>query len=290
MVLFVCVYIKVQGYILDYDETQAYTLYLIAFSPESQTLFPHQPIDVSLTAGSYAVYKYTPETTGTQKLFTSPFGGYGGSNDTVIELFTDAGLSNRIAINDDANATTTFSEIRANLNAGVAYYVKLRHYSSSGTVYARLNATVDQPPMLQLTLNQPQDVSFPAGSFFALQFTTPGTGHYKVFTDFYQGDSSNGYSDTVLTGFNDAQLTQPSTFNDDSNETVFSEQYLYTGSTGTMYYKLSGFNGGAVRARLQAVQLDQSFVTPVLGLNTPVDIAKGTGDAAYYDFTPEQSG
>jgi len=251
------------------------------------TLNLNSPVDVSLSAGQSRVYKFTPSSNGTYKIYTGPYGGYGGSNDTYLELYSDPSLTYMITSNDDANGTL-FSEIKWQLTPGTTYYIKLRHYSSSGSVYCRLTATLEntyQP----IYYNTPIDVDIPAGGYKLYRFVPPNTANYKVFTGYFGGTSSSGASDTMLYMYSDANMTNQIGYNDDANGTLFSEiKMSMTG--GTVYYiKLTGYGGSSVHARI-TVTVDALPAYTTLYNKTPVDVSKPAGESAYYKFTPSVSG
>lgn len=54
------------------------------------------PIDVDLPPGESQVYSFTATKTGMHKIFTGPYGGTGTENDTILELYSDANLTNLI--------------------------------------------------------------------------------------------------------------------------------------------------------------------------------------------------
>ncbi len=58
-------------------------------------------MDVSLTSGQSMFYEIVPYVSGRYDIFTSPYGGTGDNNDTYLELYSDSGLTNHIAYNDD---------------------------------------------------------------------------------------------------------------------------------------------------------------------------------------------
>ncbi|MBB3909292.1 S8 family peptidase [Anoxybacteroides rupiense] len=279
-------YIKVYGYSGAYSSAP-YTLSLSNVTPEFVTLYTNSPVDVSLPAGEYQVYKFTPTSTGTYKFYTGPYSGTGPSNDTVLELYSDANLSSMISSNDDSNGTL-FSEIKVSLNAGETYYLKLRPYSSSGQVYARLTVTLDTPEPETIYLNSPKDINLPVGGEKVYKFTPSASGSYKIYTDYYGGNSSSGTSDTVLYVYSDYNLTNQIGYNDDSNGRVFSELILNL-SAGTSYYiKVKGYNNGSVYARLNITNAPPNFIT--MQDNSYVDLSIGANEKKYFKFTAPRTG
>jgi len=192
-----------------------YTLSLSSITPSippSVPLYQNSPVDVSLSAGAYMVYRFTPSSSGTFKFFTGPYGGFGGSNDTYLELYSNSGLTNLIASNDDSNQTL-FSEFNISISAGTTYYLKFRHYSPSGSVYARLTATMAQPPIQAINVNSPVDVQVVQGEYKPFKFTPLETGDYTFLTSSYGG--SGGSSDTYLHLYSDSNLSNQLAYNED---------------------------------------------------------------------------
>lgn len=136
---------------LEYSDPEIPTEYLryeaLAMSSTSnsnETINVNQSIDVSLGAGVYQVYEFTAAQTKSHRVFTGPYGGIGGTNDTVLEIYSDAALTHLVASNDDYNGTV-FSSITFVPNAGQTYYIKLRTYSSSGSLNCRITLLLLEP-------------------------------------------------------------------------------------------------------------------------------------------------
>ncbi len=250
-------------------------------------LLLNTPIDVNLPAGQSQVYRFTPTNTGTHKIFTGPYGGTGSSNDTVLELYSDANLTQRIAYNDDANGTS-FSEIILGLTSGVSYYVKLRTYSASDAVHARLTATYVYVSPVTISLNTPIDVDIPQGEYKVYKFTPSTPDFYRIFTDYYGGSSSNGSGDTILYLYSDENLTKLIGANDDYNGTSFSEIKREMPAGTSYYIKLMGYNGERVRTRITVTKAVRNFVD--LQMNNPIDVSIPVYEYGYYRFTPTASG
>lgn len=257
-------------------------------SPFPQSLYTNNPNDVNLGQGLATVYDFVPDKSGNYKLFTGPFGGFGGSNDTVLEIYSDPNLTNLIGYNDDANVSTVFSEIRTSLISGFHYYVKIHPYSSSGSVFARLTAQLDSPQITVIPANTPVDVDAYAGESKVFQFNPSAFGYYKVITDYYGGTSSSGPSDTVLFTYSDPNLTTLTSYNDDSMESLFSEISIGTGST--FFFKVAGYNGGSIHTRVMVIPISNPIIKPTLTINNPVDVSTTPGDSGYFTFTPDTTG
>ena len=214
--------------------------------PPAQSIYSlsvNSPIDVSLASGAYRVYAITPSYSGEHKLFTGSYNGYGDSNDTVLELYSYSNLSGLIASNDDANGNT-FSEIKTSLQAGMTYYVKLRHYSSSNAVYARLSVSYINT-FTPINLNDAQGVSVANGETKYFSFTAPYNGNFKLST------ASLGYSsDTYLELYSDPSYMKQRAYNDDANGTLFSEINFELNAWQTYYVKYRGYNFNSASSTL----------------------------------------
>lgn len=244
-------YIKVYGYGGANNDAAAYYLTIGNLAPAIETLYLNTPVDVSLSSGQYKVYRFTPGASGNYKFFTGPYGGYGANNDTVLELYYDSSLTSSVpgGTNDDVSGSgNNFSTTTPYLNGGTTYYLKLRHFSSSGSVYARLTVTVPPPPLSTLYVDTPVDTQVSQGQYNAYQFTATQTGRYIINTSSY-GNSGQS-SDTYLHLYSDSNLTNQISVDDDSDGTLFSaiEYYLYAGTT--YYIKFRGYNDSSSSARL----------------------------------------
>jgi YD repeat-containing protein len=244
------------------------------------------PIDVSLPQGASQVFSFTAANSGIHKIFTGPYGGTGSPNDTVLELYGDQSLTNLLAVNDDANGTS-FSEIRTNLTSGVTYYIKLRHYSSSGTVHARLTITYEVVLPTPISLDSPIDIDIPSGSSI-FSFTPANPDYYRIFTDFFAGSGNSGYSDTMLYLYDDENLTKLIAFNDDYNGLPFSQIQRDLAGGKTYYIKMVGYNNGSVHARITVNQGTRNLVD--IQINNPIDVTLPYYEFGYYRFIPTSSG
>ncbi|HJV47461.1 MAG TPA: RHS repeat domain-containing protein [Bacillota bacterium] len=239
------------------------------------------PIDVDLPAGSSQIYRLTPSQVGSYKIYTGPYGGTGGSNDTILELYSDANLTNKIASNDDANGTV-FSEIRKDLSAGVSYYVKLYAYGG-GAVHARLAAVLEPIVPITVNLNVPVDMDIPSGGYKVFKFTASNPDYFQFYTTYYGGTSSSGSSDTVIYIYSDQNLSKLIGYNDDYNG-AFSLLKREMNSNQTYYIKVAGYGGGSVHARFIVNQAARTISD--LQMNTPLDIQIQAYEFGYYKFTP----
>ena len=98
--------------------------------------------DIDLPVGYTMIFKFIPNTTGTYDIFTESYGAvYPVVNlcDTVLEVFTDQNLSNRIYINDDFNSIK-FSRVEAQLSGNTPYYIRLKTFNSTNSLKTRIFA------------------------------------------------------------------------------------------------------------------------------------------------------
>lgn len=271
---------------IDYLKTEFKTEFVSKMSLNS--VFPsltlHTPVDVSLSKGEYTVYSFTPPQDGQYRFYTGPYGGFGDPNDTYLHLYSDENLANQISYNDDANGTA-FSEIKINLKKKTTYYIKLRPYSTKGTVYASLGVSL---PSNIININNPEDVYLWVNESKVYKFTPPSYGSYVFQTSYYEGQSSNGPSDTVLSIYKDENLLYLIGDNDDSNGTLFSTIFLNMSPDQNYYIKLEGAGGDSIEARLSVSQLATDFL--ILSPNSSTNIAKSLGSPAFIKFTPVVSG
>jgi hypothetical protein len=217
-------------------------------SPSIQPLYLNGPVDVSLGSGEYRVYSFTPSSSGNYKIFTGPYGGFGGANDTYLELYSNSNLTSEITRDDDSNGNS-FSIIKTYLNAGTTYYIKLRHYSSTGSLYTRLEVQVDLPPAQPIYEDLPVDTFVNANEYKSFSFTPSESGKYRFFTMPYGGGETT--TDTYLHLYSDSNLMNQLAADDDSNGQAQSE-IIYELSAGTTYYiKFRGYNNNSANARLE---------------------------------------
>lgn len=95
-------------------------------------------VDINLPQGATRVFSIKPDVAGAYHIFTSSYGDQGGTNDTVLELYSDSTYMNLLSSNDDSNGNR-FSVIDMVLNANTTYYLKVSTYSLSTPLHARLN-------------------------------------------------------------------------------------------------------------------------------------------------------
>lgn len=165
--------------------------------------------DVNIDKGNYTTYQFTPSTSGNYYIYTTPYGGSGVSNDTVLEVYTNSSLSGTpIASNDDYDGGR-FSKVNVAMTAGTTYYIKVRHYNN-GTLHAELNITKNIP-VQQLTSGGYQDAYTAAGEYAMFSFTpdtsmtyvfeVTNTSNYEPYIKLYENESMTkriGYGSTKI--------------------------------------------------------------------------------------------
>ncbi|MEL7566189.1 MAG: hypothetical protein AAGU27_15055 [Dehalobacterium sp.] len=148
-------------------------------------------------AGDIDYFTFTPSTSGLYSIETT------GSTDTVAELF-DSSLT-QISLNDDLEDTN--ARIIYYLDAGQAYYAKVRHYSSNGTgaygfkVVSQYDDNLTQRTIranntLSGTIDCPGDIDI-----FA--FTPSETGSYVIESISSTDLKGTLYNSSVQIGFDD---------------------------------------------------------------------------------------
>ncbi|WP_336784643.1 S8 family serine peptidase [Paenibacillus sp. MMO-177] len=263
--------------------TSAYSTYSKATqSVTIPALTLNTPIDVDLPSGISQVYTFTPSVTTLYQIYTGPFGGTGANNDTILEIYSDAGLTSLLSSNDDSNGTN-FSTIKVNLNAGTTYYVKLKGFSSTA-VHARINAIIAPPDPIVINLNSSVNVDAVANLYKLYKFTPSTSGSYKIATGYYGGSASSGTNDTLLYAYSDAALLTQIGYNDDSNGTTFSELKLNLTAGVSYYIKVAGFGGGAVHANLTVTANTSIEFTDIIN-KVNYEMNNVAGQISYFKFT-----
>ncbi|WP_059171349.1 S8 family serine peptidase [Bacillus sp. FJAT-27445] len=245
-----------------------------------------KPLDISLSPGNSQVYTFTPSVTQTYKIYTSPYGETGSYNNTYLEIFSDSGLNKLVDFNDDYYQGSNFSEIVVSLNEGTTYYVKLRHSSSSGSVFARLNVSsfvLNDTIML----NTPLDVDILRGDFNVYTFTASKDGNYEFSTTYYKGDSKEGFSSNLLTLYSDYSNTR-GIAHGWSFLNYFARVNVNLGKGDTIFIKLESGNLKNVHTRLTVSE--SLLYHTELSINTPLNVNIGESQFQSFSFTPSVSG
>ncbi|MFC5701644.1 S8 family serine peptidase [Cohnella faecalis] len=263
-------------------ETEALTAQSSSVTIQAvKTLTLNTAVDVNLAAGVTQVYSFTPSVTDKYRLMTSPYGGTGAASDTVLDLYSDANLTNMIDWNDDG-ANAPFSQIDVVLTGGVKVYLVLSGYGG-GDVHARLLAKVFAPT---IAVSGTVDVNSPQDEFVPYKFTASSSGFYRFFTTYYGGTSSGGLNDTMLNVYSDMDFLYLEDYNDDAyTGNTFSEVSLYM-TAGTTYYMQVGSPYSNLRARLSVAAVS----VPALSLTSSIDADYSTGVLKVYSFTPSSTG
>lgn len=152
--------------------------------------------------GDYTIHQFIPVNSESYCIFTSPYGGSGVSNDTIIEIYEGSVSGELIASNDDYNGSR-FSKVTVLLTAGTTYYIKVRH-SGTGQLHADLNITKDIPAE-NLSLDTPVDIRVWEGESALCSFT-PSESLTYIFEVSNYNSGSTEY-DTYIKLYDDANLT-----------------------------------------------------------------------------------
>lgn len=160
--------------------------------------------EINADKGKYTVFEFTPTESANYYIYTSPYAGSGVSNDTYIEVYTNANLTGTpLASNDDYDGGR-FSKVSIAATANTTYYIKVRHYAS-GQLHAELNITKDAP-VQPLTLSGYQDIITSSGEFALFSFTPDKSGAYSFDVQNYGGGTS-AY-DTYIKLYDNISMTK----------------------------------------------------------------------------------
>ncbi|MBC2581761.1 S8 family serine peptidase [Clostridium sp. DJ247] len=199
-------------------------------------------------AGDVDFFKFTPIFSGTYIIGTT------GTTDTYGYLYDSN--QNQLAYNDDSNGSLNFS-ISYSLIANQTYYIKVRHWSSSGTgsyslaVKDSVGNDFNSATVIQAGSNISAAIEY-AGDFDFFKFTPTVSGSYTICT--------TGTTDTYgyLYDVNQNQLA----YNDDSNGTTnFTIRYALIANQ-TYYIKIRhyySFGTGAYSFSISQVQSSQTY-------------------------------
>ena len=262
------------------------TLGYVPTPPPIMAIGLNSSLNVSMVAGQYAIYSFKPATSGSYDIITSPYAGTGPVNDTYLELYSDAGLTNRIAFNDDFGGTL-FSKITYNMVANTTYYILLRHYSTSTSLYTRITVQSSTPNATAISLNNPINVSLSIGFYGVYSFKPNTTGSYEIITSPYAGTGAE--NDTFLELYSDAGLTNRIAYNDDNGSSRFSRIVYNMIESTTYYIKLRHFSTViGVHAQLTV----RSIIPNAIAIlqDNHVNVSLAAGQYAVYSFRPTVTG
>ncbi len=199
--------------------------------------------EINVDKGNYSVFQFTPTTSGNYYIYTSPYAGSGVSNDTYIEVYTNANLSGTpITSNDDYDGGR-FSKVSIAATENTTYYIKVRHYAS-GQLHAELNITKDAP-VQPLTLDGNQDIITSSGEFALFSFTPDNVGVYSFEVGNYNGGTT-AY-DTYIKLYDNISMTKR--LGNDEKKIVANLQAGHT-----YYLQFSGFLMKYARGRISVSQ------------------------------------
>ena len=219
--------------------------------------------EINVDKGNYSVFQFMPTTSGNYYIYTSPYAGSGVSNDTYIEVYTNANLSGTpIASNDDYDGGR-FSKVSIAATENTTYYIKVRHYAS-GQLHAELNITKDAPVQL-LTLDSHQDIITSSGEFALFSFTPDKVGAYSFEVGNYNGGTT-AY-DTYIKLYDNISMTKR--LGNDEKKIVANLQAGHT-----YYLQFSGFLMKYARGRItvsqgQTLQFTKRSDSSFIYVNSP---------------------
>ena len=224
--------------------------------------------EINVDKGNYSVFQFMPTTSGNYYIYTSPYAGSGVSNDTYIEVYTNANLSGTpIASNDDYDGGR-FSKVSIAATENTTYYIKVRHYAS-GQLHAELNITKDAP-VQPLTLDANQDIITSSGEFALFSFTPDNVGAYSFEVGNYNGGTT-AY-DTYIKLYDNISMTKR--LGNDEKKIVANLQAGHT-----YYLQFSGFLMKYARGRIsvsqgQTLQFTKRSDSSFIYVNSPEYITR----------------
>lgn len=255
-----------------------------------QMLTVGAPIDADIPDGQFGLYSFVPPASGSYRIFTGYYGGFGAESDTILELYSDLGLTQLVLEpSDDANGSV-FSELNATLEAGIVYYIKLYGFGNS-PVHARLAASLIAG-IPEIELGTPVDIETQDNERRVYEYHPSETGSYTIHTGYYQGNQGYGESDTILSVYKNVNLTQmiDDGYNDDVDSgSRFSSVTVTLAANQHYYIAVEGYGNSAVQTRLEVIKNSQIAITPITN-KTALDISEQPGKKGYVSFTPAQSG
>lgn len=260
-------------------------------SIEVSTIIPelilNEPQDIEQISGSSQLFSFKPATTGVYRFFTGLYEGGGPNVDTQISIYADIQLSKVLDTNDDAN-DSVFSEIMISLIGGETYYVKVQGYDST-PLRARITAGVVSSTIPYIYLNSPVDINEQSGDSNVYVFVPAENGTYRFSTGRYRALATSKNNDTTLSVYADPEMESAIGYNDDSQNSVFSEVVVNLSAGDAYYVRVKEVNGGKVYARLQVSSAGSNSFVPIQ-LDNPLDLTKSSGEYAYLQFTPNYTG
>ncbi|MEF2247073.1 S8 family serine peptidase [Paenibacillus sp. IITD108] len=252
-----------------------------------EELIVYTPIDVEQEA-SERKFLFRPASNGVYRFFTSENFSNGKSSDTLLKIYADSQMTQLLASNDDYDGSI-FSEIRQSMSQGKEYYISLSTFGNA-SLSARIVAEVITSEIPYIQQDIPVDVNELAGNSTVYIFVPSTSGKYNIFTSFYSGRMSSRQNDTQLSVFSDINLTSrlPNGFNDDTDDSVFSEVSISLTRGIPYYVKINGFDDTKVYARLL---VNKTIEVPIpLESKSPQVINKLAGEYELFQFSPSVSG
>ncbi|XID93324.1 GBS Bsp-like repeat-containing protein [Paenibacillaceae bacterium WGS1546] len=141
--------------------------------------------------------RFTPVENGTYQFRTSPYGGTGPANDTLLELYDSASLTTPIQVNDNANGTV-FSQFNHALTGGTDYYLVLRG-AQAGATYANLIVEKINPMPTVASISGPGTAVYTAnGSYDIFAYGVEDQISGVASVKFHTWTSLNGQDDLVV--------------------------------------------------------------------------------------------
>ena len=219
--------------------------------------------EIEAEKDDYAVYRFVPENSGNYYIYTSPYAGSGVSNDTYIEVYTNADLSGTpVASNDDFDGRR-FSKVSIAATAGTEYYIKVSNCSGS-RLHAQLNITKNNPVQI-LTQDSYKDIITASGETAMFSFKPDRTDTYVFKAENYNGGSTE--YDTYIKLYADEHMSQQ--IGNNEKRIVANLQ-----ANHTYYLQFSGFLMSYARGRItvslgRTIQFTKRKDSSFLYVNNP---------------------
>lgn len=126
-----------------FDDSKVFARLMVAKKEQIPVkILNKEPVDISKSAGEYALFQFTPELSGVYRMFTSSSPqDVANKVDTEITLFNDISMNNKLAFNDDVEGESPYgslySKMEYNLSAGTTYYITVKNLISADDLKAR---------------------------------------------------------------------------------------------------------------------------------------------------------
>ncbi|WP_059051180.1 hypothetical protein [Paenibacillus senegalimassiliensis] len=239
-------------------------------------------VDVQLSGGEYQLYRFTPP--------KSNIYSFSSESYDRLNLYEDAELNILVQSQEDINRGST--QIVAYLEANESYFIQIESATNDGLKSSIEVAKYVKPTRLEI--GQSMDIDIPASGYQEFEICPVSAGTYRIYTDYAGNRDTGEESDTVLSLYNQPYGSVLLDWNNDyyrldGERTVFSQiEWNMINDNWCYYASVAGYNNQAVQASIKVEKLQNVFETATL--NNPQDISLKIHEAAFYVFTPSESG